>query len=256
MDATRRRFLRMAGATAAGLALFPVARALATGKGSAAGTGATLPARKWAMAVDMKKCRATEGCRQCMRACHLTHNVPQMGDSNEAVKWIWAELFPSVFPSLGHDTIDQELEHKSFPVLCNHCVNAPCVRVCPTRATFKREDGIVMMDYHRCIGCRYCMAACPYGARSFNFRDPRPSLKEINPAYPTREKGVVEKCNFCAERLAAGAPPACVAACPHGALIFGDLEDPGSEIRRILRTAHALRRKAELGTEPKVYYLL
>ncbi len=98
-----------------------------------------------------------------------------------------------------------------LPVFCNHCENPPCVRVCPTKATFQRADGIVMMDYHRCIGCRLCMAACPYGARSMNYRDPRPFIAKINPDFPTRTKGVVEKCNFCEERLAKGMLPACVA---------------------------------------------
>ena len=100
------------------------------------------------------------------------------------------------------------------------------MRVCPTQATWKREDGIVMMDWHRCIGCRYCMAACPYGSRSFNWLDPRPYIHNPNPEFPTRTKGVVEKCNFCAERLGTGRPPACVEACPEKALVFGDLADP------------------------------
>ena len=105
------------------------------------------------------------------------------------------------------------------------------MRVCPTKATFKRADGIVMMDYHRCIGCRFCMAACPYGSRSMNYRDPRPFIRKINPDFPTRTKGVVEKCNFCEERLARGILPACVVACKEKALVFGDLEDPRSDVR-------------------------
>ena len=101
------------------------------------------------------------------------------------------------------------MERTPFIVMCNHCENPPCVRACPTNATFKREsDGIVLMDFHRCIGCRFCMAACPFGARSFNYRDPRPFIKEVNTKFPTRMKGVVEKCNFCAERLAEGLLPA------------------------------------------------
>ncbi len=113
-----------------------------------------------------------------------------------------------------------------------------------------------MMDYHRCIGCRYCMAACPYGSRSFNWVDPRPFIKDINLDYPTRTKGVVEKCNFCEERLAKGLLPACVEACQHKALIFGNLEDPRSEIRERLSSHYTIRRKPGLGTEPKVYYLI
>jgi [DsrC]-trisulfide reductase subunit O len=114
----------------------------------------------------------------------------------------------------------------------------------------------VMMDFHRCIGCRYCMAACPFGSRSFNFRDPRPYLKETNMTYPTRERGVVEKCNFCEERLAVGQLPACVVACKVGALVFGDLEDPKSEVRKVLSSNFSIRRRTELGTQPNVYYIL
>src|SRR4030043_1550809 len=149
------------------------------------------------------------------------------------------------------------MKEKPMLVLCNHCDNPPCVRVCPTQATFKRaEDGIVMMDYHRCIGCRFCIAGCPYGARSMNYRDPRPFIKKLNPEFPTRTKGVVEKCNFCEERLGKGMMPACVEACPEKALVFGDLEDPRSEVRQLLSSRFAIRRKSELGTGPQIYYLV
>jgi molybdopterin-containing oxidoreductase family iron-sulfur binding subunit len=142
--------------------------------------------------------------------------------------------------------------------MCNHCERPSCVRVCPTQATWKRKDGIVMMDQHRCIGCRYCMAACPYGSRSFNFVDPRPTLQKsgINPGYPTRTRGVVEKCSFCAERLARGKLPACVEACPVKALVFGDLNDPESEVARLLEEKYTIRRKPGLGTNPHVFYLV
>jgi molybdopterin-containing oxidoreductase family iron-sulfur binding subunit len=130
------------------------------------------------------------------------------------------------------------------------------VRACPTQATFKREsDGIVLMDFHRCIGCRFCMAACPFGSRSFNFRDPRPFINEIDDKFPTRMKGVVEKCNFCAERLAVGQLPACVEV-SEGKLAFGDLYDPESEVRELIRTHYTIRRKQSLGTEPSVYYIV
>jgi molybdopterin-containing oxidoreductase family iron-sulfur binding subunit len=130
------------------------------------------------------------------------------------------------------------------------------VRVCPTKATFKREeDGIVLMDMHRCIGCRFCMAACPFGARSFNFASPRDLVPDLRREYPTRMRGVVEKCNFCAERLAEGMLPACVEA-SNGALIFGDLDDPDSEIRHVLAHNFTIRRKPELGTNPSVFYIL
>ena len=142
-------------------------------------------------------------------------------------------------------------------LLCNHCDSPPCVSVCPTGATWKREsDGIVMMDWHRCIGCRYCMAACPYGSRSFNWRDPRPSIREITADFPTRTRGVVEKCNFCEERLAKGEPPACVKACPVNAMTFGDAHDPASQVRRLLEANYSIRRRPSLGTKPQVFYLV
>ncbi|HEY6099373.1 MAG TPA: 4Fe-4S dicluster domain-containing protein, partial [Anaeromyxobacter sp.] len=143
--------------------------------------------------------------------------------------------------------------------LCNHCENPPCVRVCPTQSTWKREDGLVMMDMHRCIGCRYCVVACPYGARSFNFEDPRPHVAAEPADYPTRTKGVVEKCTFCSERLAAGQRPLCVEACEGigcGALVFGDAGDPSSAVTALLRDNGVARRKAELGTSPHVFYIL
>jgi molybdopterin-containing oxidoreductase family iron-sulfur binding subunit len=141
-------------------------------------------------------------------------------------------------------------------VFCNHCDNPPCVRVCPTKATWKREDGIVMMDWHRCIGCRYCVAGCPYGSRSFNWVEPRPHIKSLNPEFPTRTKGVVEKCTFCEERLAKGQGPACVSACREKAMVFGNLNDPASEVRELLRVRYSIRRKPQLGTQPEVYYLV
>ena len=113
-----------------------------------------------------------------------------------------------------------------------------------------------MMDWHRCIGCRYCVAGCPYGSRSFNWQDPRPYLADADPSFPTRTKGVVEKCTLCEERLAKGQPPACVEACADKALVFGDLNDPHSDVRNLLRSRFAVRRKPALGTSPAVYYLV
>jgi molybdopterin-containing oxidoreductase family iron-sulfur binding subunit len=112
-----------------------------------------------------------------------------------------------------------------------------------------------MMDFHRCIGCRYCMAGCPFGARSFNFQDPRPFIKKENPDFPTRMRGVVEKCTFCSERLDNGEMPACVEA-SNGAVLFGDLSDKDSEVRKALRENFTIRRKPSLGTEPGVYYII
>ncbi len=151
----------------------------------------------------------------------------------------------------------EEKAKLSLLTLCNHCDNPPCVRVCPTQATFSRDDGIVLMDFHRCIGCRFCMAGCPYGARSFNYHNPRNFLNEdeLSHDFPTREKGVVEKCEFCAHLLDQGERPACVEAA-EGVLYFGDLNDPESEVRKVLRDRYSLVRKPKLGTEPQVYYLI
>jgi molybdopterin-containing oxidoreductase family iron-sulfur binding subunit len=113
-----------------------------------------------------------------------------------------------------------------------------------------------MMDWHRCIGCRYCIVACPYGSRSFNWKNPRPWTREIQPDFPTRMRGVVEKCTFCEERLARGQMPACVGACKARAVVFGDIEDPNSDARRMLEGRFSIRRKPELGTQPQIYYLV
>ncbi|MBZ4686888.1 MAG: hypothetical protein PWQ96_552 [Clostridia bacterium] len=249
MKISRRGFIKLTGAGALGLGLLPVKNVLAGDHSNVTSDG-----KRWAMVVDSRKCGE---CNDCIVACHKTHNVPEIDNKEEEIKWLWKEKYEHAFPSQKHDFVDEDLKKRPFMMLCNHCDNPACVRVCPTQATFKRKsDGIVMMDYHRCIGCRYCMAGCPYGARSFNFNDPRPFIEEINKTYPTRTKGVVEKCNFCAERLAKGSLPACVEACPNNALIFGDLNDPDSEVRKVLREHYTIQRKPDLGTRPSVYYIV
>jgi len=265
MAPTRREFLIIAGVSTAGLVLPPLAMVLngaqpgkpATGAGGVpqvlAPSGA-LKAKRWAMAVDVGKCRA--GCTDCIAACHQAHNVPDFKNLKDDVHWIAAEKAPHVFPAEAHRRLPESIKSLSIPVFCNHCENPPCVRVCPTKATFQREDGIVMMDYHRCIGCRFCMAACPYGSRSMNYRDPRAFIARIDPSFPTRTRGVVEKCNFCEERLARGILPACVLACKEKALVFGDLEEAGSDVRRLLDGKFSLRRRQELGTEPQIFYIM
>jgi molybdopterin-containing oxidoreductase family iron-sulfur binding subunit len=213
--------------------------------------------KRYAMVIDLKKCHSQEGCKDCVRACHLYHNVPEFDNRKDEIKWIWKDSFHHAFHSTEHKYLEESITEGPALLLCNHCDNPPCTRVCPTKATWKREeDGIVMMDWHRCIGCRYCVVACPYGSRSFNWRDPRPHIEEVNPDFPTRTRGVVEKCTFCELRLAKGQKPACVEACKEGALIFGDLEDPESEVRQALEGRFSIRRKPELGTEPEVYYLV
>ena len=213
-----------------------------------------LQAKHWGMVIDVSKFQSTEDYQRVADACHSYHNVPDIGNANQEIKWIWQDDFEHTFAELESKYLSEEIKSKQFPVLCNHCESPACVRVCPTKATFKRDDGIVAMDYHRCIGCRFCMAACPYGARSFNFCDPRPYLEHLNPNIPTRTKGVVEKCDFCTQRLNKGLQPLCAEA-SQGGIIFGDLEDPNSEVRKILNQNFAIRRKVELGTGPSIYYI-
>jgi Fe-S-cluster-containing dehydrogenase component len=252
MSLNRRTFLKIGGLTIAGALLKPAYTLLSAPLASVG----TTPRKRWAMLIELRACLEKERCTDCIDACHKLHNVPHFSNAKDEIKWIWTSPFKEVFPEQVHQFTKEEVKARPVLVLCNHCDNPPCVPVCPTKATFRREDGIVMMDYHRCIGCRYCMAACPYGARSFNWKDPRPAIKEINQAYPTRTKGVVEKCNFCEERLAKGQMPACVEACKQKGLYFGDLNDPGSELRKILETRYVLQRKPSLGSRPSVYYLV
>ena len=223
-----------------------------------------LIAKRWAMVVDMSKLKTEEDMKKVISACQQAHNVPYFRnpdgtvDKKFEIKWIWEEPYDRTFPGSENKFMNERIKDMPFIVLCNHCENPPCVRVCPTKATFKLPNGITMQDEHRCIGCRFCMAACPYGSRSFNWTDPR---KALNPAtenkeYPTRTKGVVEKCTFCTERLQVGKIPACVEAAPKGAMFFGDIEDPNSEVRKIVASQLTIRRKPELGTGPAVYYLI
>jgi len=259
MKSSRRSFLKIAGISALGIGIRPVFDAFAV-SGEQDSTQVlkdekALTAKQWAMVVDMRKLTSVEDIQPMISVCHRIHNVPNLKNKNHEIKWIWPEEFKHAFPTKEYEFLAEKLESMFFPVLCNHCQNAPCVRVCPTKATFKRADGIVLMDFHRCIGCRFCMAACPYGSRSFNFRDPRPFIEETQPTFPTRMMGVVEKCNFCAERLAVGQKPACVEA-SNGILTFGDIYDPESGVRELLKDHYAIRRKEVLGTGPQIYYII
>ena len=256
MAPTRREFIKIILITGTGLACPALARidfATAARKNTKKKPSGPLTAKRWCMVVDAEKCRPD--CTDCVAACHSVHNVPDFGNPKDEITWISLKPQEKIFGPEVHPYSHAIKEHP-LPVLCNHCDNPPCVRVCPTQATFKRANGIVVMDYHRCIGCRFCMAGCPFGARSMNYRDPRPFIKEINPDFPTRSKGVVEKCNFCEERLAKGLLPACVEACKEKALLFGDLDDPKSAPRLLMKDLPSIRRKPELGTEPQVYYVL
>ncbi|MBF0284981.1 MAG: 4Fe-4S dicluster domain-containing protein [Magnetococcales bacterium] len=233
----RRKVLGLGGALAAGVALAPGLHLIAAPQapdGASAG-------RRWGMLIDVTKC--SSGCTACIDACRKENNVPLFNNPQRDIHWIRKV----------------ELQDKagrkpavSLPVLCNHCENPPCVHVCPTEASFIRKDGVVLVDMHRCIGCRYCMIACPYKARSLVYH-PTSLPKNGNPDVPIRGKGVVEKCTFCVHRLDAGRPPACVEACP-GAMLFGDLNDPGSPIAKRLKEVPTQVIRADLGLKPQVHY--
>lgn len=262
MENSRRTFLKIAGISALGLSAKPVFNAFAVSEEHGEKKEAkvipkkgALTAKRWAMVIDTTKFKSAKDLEPIIEACHKIHNIPVFENKRHEIKWIWEEEFKHAFPDLENEYINDRIKSLPFLVLCNHCQDAPCVRACPTKATFKQEDGIVAMDFHRCIGCRFCMAACPYGSRSFNFRDPRPFIKETNKKFPTRMRGVVEKCNFCSELLAEGKQPACVEA-SNGALVFGDLDDPESEVRKLLKSNYTIRRKAALGTGPAIYYIV
>lgn len=262
MENSRRTFLKIAGISALGLSAKPVFNAFAVSEEHGEKKEAkvlpkkgALTAKRWALVIDTTKFKSAKDLEPIIEACHKIHNIPVFENKRHEIKWIWEEEFKHAFPDLENEHINDRIKSLPFLVLCNQCQDAPCVRACPTKATFKQEDGIVAMDFHRCIGCRFCMAACPYGSRSFNFRDPRPFIKETNKKFPTRMKGVVEKCNFCSELLAEGKQPACVEA-SGGTLVFGDLEDPESEVRKLLKSNYTIRRKTALGTGPSIYYIV
>lgn len=209
--------------------------------------------------LDLSRCI---GCRQCVYAC--------VGENNQSrdpqVHWIQVlQMENQKGIDVTHSNIHynpEEVPQKGYfymPVACQQCRNPQCISVCPTKATWQEEDGIVVVDYDWCIGCRYCMAACPYGARHFNWGEPHIPDDEVNPitAYlgnRPRTKGVVEKCTFCIQRVRNGQYPSCVEVCPTGARKFGNLLDPDSEIRYILENKRVLIFKEELNTQPKFYY--
>ncbi len=207
------------------------------------------PKVKWGMVIDLDRCT---GCGACMVSCQVENNLPPAPEHSSklrATNWMMVYEISNQKPFPNHDIA-------YMPRPCQQCGNPPCVSVCPVIATDKNVDGGIVSQVHpRCIGCRYCMAGCPFGARSFNFRDPRDFIPEINPTFPTRMRGVVEKCTFCSELLAVGEMPLCVNA-SNGAIAFGDLTDPESSVRKLLAENFTLRRKPTLGTEPSVYYII
>jgi molybdopterin-containing oxidoreductase family iron-sulfur binding subunit len=197
------------------------------------------------MVIDLNKC--LPGCTACLDACRHENNVAYHEDKRWDVHWIRKARLK--------DKSDEHAAEKSVILLCNHCDKPPCAQVCPVQATFKRHDGIVIVDHHRCIGCRYCLVACPYNARQFNFKE---SEEWPNKDFPKRSHGVAESCTLCAHLLEQGRPPACVAACQGanaGALHVGDLNDPESDVARLIAGNPVKRIRPDLGTEPKVFYI-
>lgn len=272
MDTNRRKFLKMAGVTALAGVAAPGLLSITPDNVEASSTAGHAPAHaedtsrvRLGMVIDMTKLYGKpELLEKAIHACHSVHNVPDMRDEHgdpdpkNEVKWLFKAPFENVFIEHSNHLMADTTKENDFLVTCNHCDEPSCVRVCPTKATFiNKANGVVAMDYHRCIGCRFCMVACPYGARSFNWEDPRPHIKEYNRAFASRTRGVVEKCNFCSERLPLGQEPACVEALKEvGAITFGDLHDPKSEIRKVLKENHTLQRKPSAGTKPSVFYIV
>lgn len=210
-------------------------------------------------ALDLSRCI---GCRQCVYACVDENNqsrnpqvhwiqVLQM-ENDKGIDFMHANVHynPELVPEEGYFYL---------PVSCQQCENPQCIKVCPAQATWREPDGIVVVDYDWCIGCRFCMAACPYGSRHFNWGEPTIPKEEINTKTHVlgnrpRTKGVVEKCTFCIQKVRVGKYPSCVEACPTGSRKFGNLLDPDSEIRYILENKRVLVLKGELNTQPKYYY--
>lgn len=216
---------------------------------------------KFAYSLNIGRCI---GCRKCVYACMKENNISR----NPQIQYIRVMKMKKEGKGIDletsvHDYPEKEAGDKDYyymPVQCQQCDNPPCVKVCPVKATWKEKDGPVVIDYNWCIGCRYCAAACPYHARRFNFAKPQISGQELNPnmgylSNRPRYIGVMEKCTFCLHRTREGRYPACVEVCPTGARKFGNLNDPNSEVRKIIERERVYVLKQELGTRPKFYYV-
>jgi tetrathionate reductase subunit B len=232
----RRKFLGLAAAGAGAVLLAPGIHLIEVAQ---AETGPVSNKVRWGLLIDINKCDS--GCTDCVTACN-TENGLSGRTTPTSSQWIRKIEIKEV--KTGRSA--------SLPVMCQHCAEPPCVDVCPTGASFKRADGIVLVDRHLCIGCRYCMMACPYKARSFVHHP----LTDQKPTVP-RGQGCVESCTLCVHRIDTGGGPACVEACAkagHNAMIFGDLNDPNSEISRRIREVASTQLRADLELDPGVRY--
>ena len=240
-SASRRALVGAGVVAAAGVAIAPGIHLIAVAEAATPPRAAGEPASskvRWGMLVDTTKC--TPGCDACVKACATENGINEkVADPRQASQWIRKIDLKNL--KTGHAV--------SLPMMCQHCEHPPCVDVCPTGASMKRADGIVLVDRHICIGCRYCMMACPYKARSFVHQP----LAEQNPEVP-RGLGCVEGCTFCVQRVDKGLKPACTEACPEGAMTFGDLNDPESAIAKKLAAISSTQVRADLKLGTGVRY--
>ena len=238
-DPGRRAFMSRGSALTAAVAVAPGVTLYDYARARPAGEAASSAVR-WGMLIDTTRC--SSGCDACVRACNREN---ALGDGTQATDAQWMRKI-----DLEQEGTGRKL---SLPMMCQHCAEPPCVDVCPTGASFKRADGIVLVDKHRCIGCRYCMMACPYKARSF-VHEPVTDHSGQTP----RGKGTVESCTLCVQRVDRGQQPACVEACAQEgkqAIVFGNLNDPNSTISQRLREVTSVKLRADLGVDPGVAFV-
>ncbi len=209
-------------------------------------------------ALNLSRCI---GCRRCVHAC-VEENNQSRSPEIQYIRVLEMPLGTTSMEEGNHHYEPQNVPRDGryyMPVQCHQCKDAPCVNVCPIKATWQDEDGIVVIDYDWCIGCRYCEAACPYWARRFNFTQPKIAPEQVNPdmtflSNRPRQKGVMEKCHFCLQRTRRGKMPACLEVCPTGSRKFGNVLDPDSEVSAILKTKRIFVLKEDLGTIPRFFY--